>query len=453
MGNGELGIVPFLTAPDDRCPPRPFVQGIPSPLPMRLRMFCTGRQVNQLASVNGAVDTSIYSEDRIRAIDATADFARRYGHEPVGVWAAPGRINLIGEHTDYNDGFVLPLALPHTTVIAAGIRLDDMLVLRSADYDHAVVCRLTDLAPGSVRGWAAYPAGVAWALREAGYPIAGVDLYIDSEIPRGAGLSSSAALECATALALLATIGITPGGRGPSRREIAQLSQRAENTFVGVSCGVMDHAASLLGVADHALLLDCRTLNAQLIPVAFAEHGVTILIIDTRTARDPADGEQAARRASCDDAAQRLGVTALRDLEPSELSTTLATFDELTARRVRHVVTENHRVGQVADLLLDGGRNGPTAIGALLNQSHASLRDDFEVSCPELDLAVNTAYAAGALGARMTGGGFGGSALALVPDEHLNSVCAAIPRAFSNSGFTTPDMYVARPSAGARRIG
>lgn len=377
-------------------------------------------------------------------------FRDLYGHQPKGVWAAPGRVNLIGEHTDYNDGFALPFALPQRTEVAAAPRSDGLLRLHSAATGSAVVT--LDLAaldpahpPQGADRWAAYPAGVAWALREAGLPVGGADLHVRSDVPAGAGLSSSAALEVATALALTELYGLTP-----TRPELAALARRAENAYVGVPCGIMDQTASACATEGHVLRLDTRGPEHHPVPFDCAAAGLRLLVMDTRVKHDLADGAYAERRASCHRAAARLGLPALRDLPHEDLDRELARLDDPVARRrVRHVVTENERVLRVG-ALLDAGRLRET--GPLLTEGHASLRDDYEVSCPELDLAVATANAAGAHGARMTGGGFGGSALALIDAEAEPGVTRAVTDAFARAGHAPPRITPATPSAGATRV-
>ncbi|MFJ6723013.1 galactokinase, partial [Streptomyces sp. NPDC091259] len=376
--------------------------------------------------------------------DTARAFRDLYGQPSHGVWAAPGRVNLIGEHTDYNDGFALPFALPHRTEVAAAPRSDTLLRLHSAASDSGVVT--LDLAtldpahrPRGADGWAAYPAGVAWALREAGLPVGGADLHIRSDVPTGAGLSSSAALEVATGLALTELYGLTP-----TRPELAALARRAENAYVGVPCGIMDQTASACATEGHVLRLDTRGPRHGHVPFDCAAAGLRLLVIDTRVKHDLADGAYAERRASCHRAAARLGLPALRDLPFEELDGALGRLDDPVARRrVRHVVTENERVLRVGELL-GAGRLRET--GALLTEGHASLRDDYAVSCPELDLAVTTANAAGAYGARMTGGGFGGSALALIDAEAEPAVARAVTDAFARAGHVPPRITPVTPS-------
>ncbi|MFK0291700.1 galactokinase [Streptomyces sp. NPDC090442] len=381
------------------------------------------------------------------AAHTAAAFRKEYGTPPTGIWAAPGRVNLIGEHTDYNAGFVMPLALPHATLTAATPRTDGLLRLTSDGAPGGTVeLRLDDLRRTPDAGWAAYPAGVAWALREAGHRIGGADLYFTSTVPLGAGLSSSAALEVATALALDDLYGL-----GLPRPELARLAQRAENAFVGVPCGIMDQTAAACCTAGHALFLDTRDLTHRHVPFDLAAAGLRLLVVDTRVRHQLGDGAYAERRAGCERGARALGVRALRDLPVALLPEALAKLadDPVVRDLVRHVVTENDRVER-AVAHLDAGR--PRAIGPVLTAGHASLRDDFKVSCPELDLAVEVAGAAGALGARMTGGGFGGSALVLVEEAAAEPVTEALRTAFAAAGHTPPRIFPAVPGAGARRL-
>ncbi|MEU5146192.1 galactokinase [Streptomyces yangpuensis] len=374
------------------------------------------------------------------------EFARIHGRSPDGVWAAPGRVNLIGEHTDYNDGFALPMALPQTTVLAARRRADGLLRLHSAQGDGAITeLTVADLVPGAVAGWARYPAGVVWALRDRGLPVGGADVHLDSTVPTGAGLSSSAALECAVAVAYDELYGLRL-----SRPELARVAQYAENAFAGVPCGVMDQMASVCCAEGAALHLDSRSLEVRQVPFDLTGHGLRLLVLDTGVAHDLADGAYAALRAGCERAAALLGLAALRDLAEAELPGALAELPDGLAPLVRHVVTENARVGRAVAALAAGE---PEALGPLLTAGHASLRDDYRVSCPETDLAVAAAVAAGALGARMTGGGFGGSVIALVPAAAAGSVARAVTDAFAAAGFAAPAVLEALPSPGARRIG
>ncbi|MER5807389.1 galactokinase [Streptomyces sp. NPDC002033] len=372
-------------------------------------------------------------------------FHRIYGAHPEGVWAAPGRVNLIGEHTDYNDGFALPIAIPQTTLVAARRRQDGRLRLHSAQDDGPVIdLRPADLVPGVTTTWGAYPAGVLWALREAGHRVGGADLHIDSTVPTGAGLSSSAALECAVAFALADLYGLEL-----SAPALALLAQRAENGFAGVPCGVMDQMASACCTAGAALHLDVRAGVHEQVPFAPERSGLSLLVVDTRVKHDLGDGAYAALRAGCERAAGLLGLTALRDLTPGELPRAVRALPARLVPLVRHVVTENARVTEAVSHLRAGRL---AALGPVLSQGHASLRDDFLVSCAESDLVVDTALAHGALGARMTGGGFGGSVIVLVEEAATQSLGAAVTAAFRGAGYQAPHLFPVSPAAGARRI-
>ncbi|MFF5013486.1 galactokinase [Streptomyces sp. NPDC001165] len=374
-------------------------------------------------------------------------FAELYGAEPEGVWAAPGRVNLIGEHTDYNDGFVMPFALPHQATAAVSRRTDGVLRLHSADVQGGVVeLRLDSLAPQSDPNWTAYPAGVVWALREAGHPVTGADVHLSSTVPTGAGLSSSASLEVVIALALADLYDL-----GLQRWQLARLCQRAENVYVGAPTGIMDQTASACCESGHALFLDTRDLSQQQIPFDLAAEGLRLLVVDTQVKHAHSGGEYGKRRAGCEKGAALLGVNALRDIAYADLDAALARLgdEEEIVRLVRHVVTEDQRVERVVSLL----RAGETrAIGPVLTEGHASLRDDFRISCPELDMVVDTALANGALGARMTGGGFGGSAIVLAEATDVDTLTKAVEEAFTVAGFTAPRVFEAVPSAGARRV-
>jgi galactokinase len=390
--------------------------------------------------------------------DVRESFRQRFGTKPVGIWSAPGRVNLIGEHTDYNDGFVLPFAIDRRTLVAAGPRTDGILRVAStfADDDElylevpiaelvALQQHVADTGESPL-DWAAYPLGVAWALSRFGADLAavpGLDLMFDSNVPVGAGLSSSAAIECAMAVALdeLWQLGI-------SRSDLAQAGRLAENEFVGAPTGIMDQSASLLGQPGSAVLLDCRSLETEIVPLGFAEAGLSLLVIDTGVTHEHASGGYRSRRESCERAAILMGVPALRDLTVDDLPRAEAKLGDETFRRMRHVITENQRVLDVVAALR---ADGPTAIGELLDASHRSMRDDFEISVPELDLAVETAQANGALGARMTGGGFGGAAIALVPADELSRIQVAVDGAFAEHGFGQPELFTVAASAGAQR--
>lgn len=383
-----------------------------------------------------------------------SSFGDDHGVAPDGVWRAPGRVNLMGEHTDYNDGLVLPMALPWG-VSAAFTRTDDGGVEVSSAQrpeDGTVRFRPADLdADRPLKGWAAYVSGVFWALREAGHlsdPSAGARIRVDSDLPVGAALSSSAALECAILLAAAETFGLTE--LAADRPAMARIARRAENAFVGAPTGILDQSASLRCKDGHALYLDCRSEGGRNIPLGFAGEGLRLLIIDTRVQhRLAAGGGYAQRRAECEKAAELLGVAALRDVE--DLAAALATLsgEPVLRRRVKHIVTEIHRVNAAVGLLRAGK---PAELGALFTASHLSMKDDFEISCPELDLAVESACRAGARGARMTGGGFGGSAIALVAEDRIGTVRDGVAEAFAAKGFTAPEFRDAEPSQGAARL-
>jgi galactokinase len=378
--------------------------------------------------------------------DVVVGFEESFGRASAGVWSAPGRVNLIGEHTDYNLGFVLPFAINRRTVVALGLRDDAVIRVASEFADEVAEIAIADLSPERLAGWSAYPLGVAWALGEFGADLAavpGVDLYIASTVPVGAGLSSSAAIESAVAVALNDVWRL-----GFDRQTLAKVGQLAENKAVGAPTGIMDQSASLLGQEDHAVFLDCRSLDSSLVPLGFAEAGLELLIIDTGVSHSHATGGYAARRASCEEGARVLGVDSLRDLAVDDLVRARELLDDETFRRVRHVVTENQRV---LDTVIALRETGPHAIGDLLDASHISMRDDFEISVPELDLAVEVAQANGALGARMTGGGFGGAAIALVPSEGISRIQVAIDGAFAEHGFGQPTMFTVTAAAGAAR--
>ncbi|MFC9984906.1 galactokinase [Microbacterium keratanolyticum] len=377
------------------------------------------------------------------------------GTSPAGIWSAPGRVNLIGEHTDYNEGFVLPFAIPQRTYAAAGPRADRRIRVTSTFTAEAVEVAIDDLdrlfptasgAVPAVTEWAAYPLGVAWALlahaTDAG-ALPGLDIALSSGVPVGAGLSSSAAIEGATASAINGLWSL-----GLDAVTLAQVGRRAENEAVGAPTGIMDQMASMLGQPDAALFLDCRSLVSRPVPLGFTDSGLELLVIDTRVMHAHSTGGYRERRESCERGAAILGVPALRDVQVDDLDRAAGLMDDVTFRRVRHIVTENQRVLDTVDAL---AARGPRAIGELLTASHASMRDDFEISAPELDVAVDAALSAGALGARMTGGGFGGSAIALIDHDRSEQVAESVRAAFAASGFDAPHLFTVAPSAGPRR--
>jgi galactokinase len=382
------------------------------------------------------------------AQQAASLFETVYGATPAGLWAAPGRVNVIGEHTDYNAGFVLPMAIDKYTVAAAAPRHDGVLrVVSSAGDGRVVEISLDALAPGTPGGWTKYPAGVAWALRGANAlppAFAGADIAFASAVPVGSGLSSSAALECSTGLALAGV-----AGANISPAELARLAQYAENEYAGVPCGPLDQLSSAFGADGAVLFIDTRSFNIQVHPFDLAAAGLTLLVVNTKVSHDHAENGYQDRRSTCEKAAEWLGVAALRDLTSADLPRAKAQLDEKAFRRVRHVVSENDRVERFVNLLGLGPLTGPrlNAAGELLTASHASLRDDYEVSCAELDTVVEAALRGGAHGARMTGGGFGGSAIALVSvdrvDKVSETVTAALPQA---------EIFQAIAARGAHRV-
>ncbi|MEY2945989.1 MAG: hypothetical protein RL243_763 [Actinomycetota bacterium] len=378
-------------------------------------------------------------------------FANLFGYEPSGVWSAPGRVNLIGEHTDYNEGFVFPFAINRHTFAAVALRTDGLARVASAFAPGIIEIPLAEISRETAAGWSAYPLGVAWALLQNGREVLGAvasdlpgfDIYIESDVPVGAGLSSSAAIECSVAVALneLWELGL-------SARELARVGQRAENEIVGAPTGIMDQSASLLGKLDHGVFLDCRSLEAEVIDLGFAREGLELLIIDTKVEHRHADGGYASRRAACEAGASELGLRSLREAGLADLPRAAELLDDVTFRRVRHVVTENERVLQTVAALRE---RGPRAIGELLYQSHESMRDDFEISVDELDTAVETALRHGAIGARMTGGGFGGAAIALCPIDKISEISRAVTAEFAILGYAKPDVFVVSAAPGARR--
>ncbi|GAA2030194.1 galactokinase [Terrabacter terrae] len=376
-------------------------------------------------------------------------FAERYGHEPDGVWSAPGRVNLIGEHTDYNGGLCLPIALPHRTYAAASRRDDGLLRMASAQQDGVVEVALDEVSPEQPGGWGSYVAGVLWALREEGHDVPGLDVFVDSTVPVGAGLSSSAALECSVGAAVsdLAGLGLLADAGGRAR--LAQACIRAENEIAGAPTGGMDQSAALLSDEATALLLDCRSWQTEQVPFDLASAGYALLVTDTHAHHELVDGQYGSRRDSCEEAAGILGVDLLREVPASELDAALEklTTDELR-RRVKHIVTEIDRVEHAVAALRGGDLD---EVGRLFDASHVSMRDDYEISCEELDVATETARQHGALGARMTGGGFGGSCIAIVRTESVGEVSRAIDAAFAERGLTAPSSFPVTAAGSARR--
>ena len=382
------------------------------------------------------------------AVDrARQAFQQQFGAAAEGVWAAPGRVNVIGEHTDYNGGFVLPVALPHTTRAAVGRRTDGRVALASLQHPGEVVeVAVDELAPGRPDGWAGYPAGVVHALRDR-VP-GGFSILVDGDVPSGAGLSSSAALSCSVALALrdLLDLDLTAA-------DLVDVARRAENDFVGAPTGILDQSASLLCTSGHALFLDTRDRSSEQVPFDLTATGLAVLVIDSGTTHDHSAGGYGDRRRECEQAAARLGVDMLREVEDVAALDVLADGTpegDVLLRRARHIVTEDARVLEVVAALQ--GDADPRAIGPVLTAGHASLRDDFEISIPLLDACVESAVEAGAHGARMVGGGFGGSVIALVDADADDAVTAAVAARFEREGHPAPRTFVAVPSAGARRL-
>jgi galactokinase len=378
-----------------------------------------------------------------------AAFRERFGADPEGVWAAPGRVNVIGEHTDYNGGFVLPVALPNTTRAALGRRGDGRLALASLQHpgEDADVA-LADLRPGTPSGWGGYVAGVVHGFREAVGAAGGLSVLVDGDVPAGAGLSSSAALSCSVALGLRDLLGLEL-----AREDLVDVARRAENDYVGAPTGILDQSASLLCRAGSALFLDTRDRSSEHVPLDLAAAGLALLVVDTGQTHTHADGGYGDRRRECEEAAARLGVPLLREVRDAGA---VASLDDgtpegrLLARRARHVVTENARVLEVVAMLRR--RSDPRAIGPVLTTGHASLRDDFEISTPLLDATVEAVLAAGAHGARMVGGGFGGSAIALVDADAAGRVREAVVARFAAEDNGPPRVFSVVPSEGARRL-
>ena len=348
-------------------------------------------------------------------------------------------MNLIGEHTDYNAGLVLPVALPHATYAAARARADELVRVASHQQEEVWEGTLGELGPGSVDGWAGYAVGVLWALREAGYDVPGVDLLVDSRVPLGAGLSSSAALECSVGIALLDLLGVDTAQHDPSGSSTPAI--RAETEVVGAPTGGMDQTVAILAVAGSALLIDFESHETKPVPLDLSDH--TLLVTDTRVSHSLTDGGYGSRRADCESAARALGVPTLR---AATLDAVESLSDDRVRRRARHVVTE---IARVTDTVTALGARDWDELARLFDASHRSMRDDFEISCPELDCAVAIAVQAGAVAARMTGGGFGGSSVAVVPDERVEAVTRAVDAAFVLEGFRSPVHLVAAASAGA----
>lgn len=382
--------------------------------------------------------------DRQAAAELATRFASLTGRRPDGVFAAPGRVNLIGEHTDYNDGFVLPVAISQQAMVAMRPRDDGTIRIWSDELGYAELA-VSALNPGGVEGWSAYVAGALWAVGAVAGDVRGADVLLQSNVPVGAGLSSSAAVECATVLAAASLSGLKL-----APFELAMLAHRAEYEFVGMPCGIMDQTVSMCARQGHALFLDCRTKQTQHVPLDLEAADLDLAVIDTRAPHHLNDGAYAERRAACEAAARQLGVPALRDASLDDLERQRASLEPTAFRRAKHVATENARVLEAVELLR---LQNPAGLAPLFNASHASLRDDFEVTVPELDVAQAAALAAGALGARMVGGGFGGCILVLTQAGTSGVVLDAVANEFRANGFAAPQPYEVRSGAGARRVG
>ncbi len=354
-------------------------------------------------------------------------------------WAAPGRVNLIGEHVDYNGGLVLPFALPWTTVTSATLRDGETVSVTSNDVGSADFA--VDVEPDDVSGWAAYVAGVVWALRQRDFDVPALDLHISSDVPDGAGLSSSAALTCSVACAINDV-----AGYGLGRPQVAEVARVAEHDFVGAPTGAMDQLASMLCEEKSALLLDCRSMEHRQIRLDPGAAGLDLLLINTHARHELVGSEYGDRRSDCEAAARELRLSSLREATPDDLG---RLSDVRLRRRAQHVVTEIERVADVADLL---DRGQVAEIGGFLTASHFSLRDDFEVSCEELDVTVDAALAAGALGARMVGGGFGGCVIALCRGANAANVQQRVESAYAERGWESPTITEPAPSPGAHPV-
>ena len=374
-----------------------------------------------------------------------AAFQARIGRPPQILARAPGRINLIGEHTDYNDGFVLPMSINRGTYVAMAPRDDDRVRVISLDFDGDHTFHLGDWRGDHHPHWTRYPRGVMWLLAEKGCTLRGVDMVIGADLPIGAGVSSSASVELAVLEALLAALDID----NYTQVQKALMGVEVEHRFVGIPCGVMDQMASAAGDAGHALLIDCRSLETTLVPIP---PEAAIVVMDTAKRRGLVDSEYGLRRSQCEEGARLLGVRALRDVAATDLPALLPELPPVIQKRVRHVVTENARTLAAADALQSGDL---VEVGRLFNESHASLRDDFEVSCRELDIMAALAQAQpGCYGARMSGGGFGGCAVALVAGDQVESFIAAVAPAYEAQTGLKPDLYAVTPApgSGAQRL-
>ena len=365
-------------------------------------------------------------------------FLEIFGHKAEVLAEAPGRVNLIGEHIDYSEGFVLPFAIADRTFAAIARNNDGLVRIASQQRKNRIfTIDIKDVHPGSAGEWEKYVLGVIWTMGVT----SGVDILVDGHVPSGAGLSSSAALECSVAVGLNTLFNL-----GKSLEDMARATQKAENDYVGMPCGIMDQSVSLMGREGSALLLDCRDLTTESVPFDVASAGLELLIIDTQAHHALVDGGYAERRASCESVAAKFGIPSMRHLTMDVLDARKSEITETEYIRARHAVTEIQRVKDAVTALRT---NDFVTLGHLINESHNSLRDDYTVSCVELDEAVDASRRAGALGARMVGGGFGGSAIALIKADQIESTKDAIRSDYSAKGFKAPRFFTSLPSAGA----
>jgi galactokinase len=366
------------------------------------------------------------------------NFEELFGRKPEVISEAPGRVNLIGEHIDYSEGFVLPFAIADRTYAAIASRPDGLVRIASHQRKEKIFSiDINDVKPGSKGEWEKYVLGVLWSLGIT----SGVDIFVDGSVPAGAGLSSSAALECSVAVGLNNLFNLNL-----SLEDLARATQKAENDYVGMPCGIMDQSVSLMGQAGAAILLDCRDLSTETVPFNVADAGLELLIIDTQAHHALVDGGYAERRAACESVAAKLNIPSMRHLTLEVLESHRAEITDIEFIRARHAVTE---IARVLDAVKALRASEFVTLGKLINASHISLRDDYAVSCPELDVAVDASLAAGALGSRMVGGGFGGSAIALVKAEDVAKTRDAVTAAFDARGFKKPRFFTSLPSAGA----
>jgi galactokinase len=365
-------------------------------------------------------------------------FEELFGRKPEVISEAPGRVNLIGEHIDYSEGFVLPFAIADRTYSAIASRTDGLVRIASHQRKEKIFSiDIHDVKPGSKGDWERYVLGVIWSLGITD----GLDILVDGNVPAGAGLSSSAALECSVAVALNQLFSLNK-----SLQELARATQKAENDYVGMPCGIMDQSVSLMAQAGSALLLDCRDLTTESVPFDVAAAGLELLIIDTQAHHALTDGGYAERRASCESVATQLNIPSMRHLTLELLIRSKEKLSDTEFIRARHAVTE---IARVQDAVTALRASDFVTLGKLINESHDSLRDDYTVSCPELDVAVDASRDAGALGARMVGGGFGGSAIALIKADDLQKSKDSVLAAFAAKGFKRPRFFTSLPSAGA----